>query len=109
MTEGDAEAENLDKLCLVCLQSPRNPSAIDLEQGKSFRPWGLRHGYGPFCLHCKKMAQIRYGFMNSPRFVSWLEASDANKAEARLYALAWMSLREEGRVPSACSKRAAFS
>lgn len=98
MTDGDPDAENLDKQCLICLQSPRNPSQIDLEQGKSRRPWGLRFGYGPLCLHCKKMTSIRYGFMHTPKLVSWLEGSERNKAEARVFALAWMSLREEGRV-----------
>lgn len=95
MTEGELD---LDKQCILCLQTPRNPSNIDLEQGKHRRPWGLRHAYGPLCLHCKRMSQIRYGFMNTPKFVSGLDEGDRNKSEARVFALAWLSLREEGRV-----------
>lgn len=87
-----------DKTCIVCLHTAVEPSRTDLAAKKSLRTWGLRRFWGPFCFLCKKAAQVKWSCWSAQRMIAWVQRSGSNRITASLYAYAYETLREEGRV-----------
>lgn len=86
------------KACKICQKLKSEPSAMDKEAGRETQSWGLRKAYGELCAWCKKMVALRYSYMNQTRFLGWVDEHPTNLEESQMYALAYLSLREDGKV-----------
>lgn len=74
------------------------PCTIDRDERRMNRKWALRNYWGPICWWCSRMQSTRYSYLNSAGFLKFLESAPEHKEEAALASLAYISLREEGKV-----------
>lgn len=86
------------KRCECCLMTPLEPTQLDLSSGSRYRKWGRLAFHGPLCWWCVRMSAVRFAWLNIPGVIKFLHSSDENAQDGQLASLAYISLREEGRV-----------
>lgn len=87
----------LTKVCGGCDAPATLLTMMDEIAESSFRSWALANYWGALCLWCGRMMRVRYAFMKMPMLTKWLEQLE-NKAQFKACSVAYVSLREEGRI-----------
>ena len=88
----------MDKSCVCCGQTPRQPSWCDVAEKRELRKWALPNWWGPLCWWCVRMAAVRFGYFNPNAFAKFVSESPEQRKEAALAALAYLTLRSDGRT-----------
>jgi hypothetical protein len=88
------------KACDCCDCTPKQPTDTDRAEGRALRKWAVRNYYSRFCWWCVRASAVRYAHFRgtSSALQKYISDNPANKAEARIAAYAYVSLRDEGRV-----------
>lgn len=87
-----------DKRCAICEKRASDPCSLDRKEGRDLRKWGLRQYWGELCWWCSRMAIVKFAHWQTSRLVKWIGEASENRVEARVAAIAYISLREEGRT-----------
>lgn len=96
--EGGAETVNLaSKICDGCGKGALEPTKMDALEGFQNRQWALKHHWGPFCMWCARMQRVRFSWLKKTTLLKWL-VQLGNRRQFRLSSIAFVSLREEGKV-----------
>jgi hypothetical protein len=86
------------KRCCCCGMTPMQPCSLDVALKRSLRKWSGTSFWGLLCWWCLRFVSTRYAWMNVTAVQKWLRDSPDNAREGRLGALAYVTLREEGKV-----------
>lgn len=92
-----ADSDPAKKVCSICACSALQLTVIEARAGEPHRQWGAKNLWGPFCGWCKKMLRIRFAWMKNPAVLKHIE-DPSNLRHMALCSLAYVSLREEGRI-----------
>lgn len=60
--------------------------------------WALRHWWGDRCWWCCRMVAVRFAHLSAGAFAKWMSAAPENAIEAKMSALAYISVREDGQT-----------